>query len=148
MQDTRPKHTMHRHLESFVFYLRSCAFGLNGVRDPSVSEFGGGRLDRRSSICRRSAFSHLERSVTRISSSACNRKTVFACHRDAAGSARDCQATCGTPPKQQLTVAESAHRPCTAKAVRKHARTNEASLLLTKHTKEAPLARSRDVDFV
>ena len=87
---------------------------MNRVREPSVPESGGGGLARTSSDGRRSAMSHLERlesnsrsgrgtrgslnsscDSSRISSSACNRKTIFASHRDAhrdvAGSARDCQ---------------------------------------------------------
>ena len=80
------------------------------VRDPSVPESGGGRLARRSSDRRRRAISHLERPLSNCCRSgppwrrnrrefefqprisfACNRKTICASHRDAAGSVRDCQ---------------------------------------------------------
>ena len=46
------------------------------------------------------------------------------------------KATGGTLPQQNVTVAESAHRACGAKARRKYARANEACPLLSKRAKE------------
>ena len=73
----------------------------------------------------------------RRSSSACKRRSLLLTEmmREARAIAK---ATAGTPSQQKMTVAMGAQRARTAKARRKNAHANEASLLLAKHAKEEP----------
>ena len=102
-------HTMHRHRHSDRIFFVICDLVrldlMSRVRDPCVPEPGSGGLARSSSYSRRSAISHLERlesnscssgpvrrgggtrgsfnsscDSSRISSSVCNRKTIFSYH--------------------------------------------------------------------